>query len=223
MVSVAAFLNSAAAWVMGYFCPPLVPLGFLSRWQKYLSYTLKHMLSKMSGAVLHFTLPRNRAPRDQWKKASHHCWVPSSNILKLKGFTNSFKSWQRPAPNVGSPFPRNDMQKLFALENNFLRGKKEPNTCFLLRAAVVFAAQSMCKKWSWLCWVVAWSSQNHVCISTAWKSSVSPLESLSAKPTADTLVAGSGAGGLLMCCIVSLKLILMQWDTQFPAHATPAP
>lgn len=126
----------------------------------------------MSGVVLHFTLPRNRAPRDQWKKASHHCWVPSSNILKLKGFTNSFKSWQRPAPNVGSPFPRDDMQKLFALENNFLRGKKEPNTCFLLRAAVVFAAQSMCKKWSWLCWVVAWSSQNHVCISTAWKSSL---------------------------------------------------
>lgn len=147
---------------MGYFCPPLVSLGFLSRWQKYLSYTLKHMLSKMPGAVLHFTLPCNTAPRHQWKKASHHCWVPSSNTLKLKGFTNSFKNWQRLAPNAGSPFPRDNMQKLFALENNFLRGKKEPSTCFLLKAAVVFVAQSMCKKWSWLCWDVAWSCHLHL-------------------------------------------------------------
>lgn len=168
-ISVAAFLNSAVAWVMGYFCPPLVSPGFLSRWQKYLSYTSKHMLSEMSGAVLPFTLPCNTAPRYQWNKASHHCWLPSSNILKLKGFTNSFKNWQRPAPNAGPPSPRDCMQKLFVLENNFLRGKKEPSICFLLIAAVVFAAQSMCKKWSWLCWDVAWSRQNHVCISTAWK------------------------------------------------------
>lgn len=137
-------------------------------------YTLKHMLSKMSGVVLPVTLPCNTAPRYQWKKASHHCRVPSSNILNLKGFTNSFKNWQRPSPNAVSPFPPDDMQKLFALENNFLREQKEPNTYLLLRAAVIFAAQN----WSRLCWDVPWSHLNHVYISTAWENSLSPLESL---------------------------------------------
>lgn len=177
------------------------------------------MLSKMSGVALPVTLPCSTALRYQWKKASHHSWVPSSDIPKLKGFTNSFKNWQRPAPNAGSPVPRDDMQKLFALENNFLRVKKEPNTCLVLRAAVIFAAQ----KWPWLCWDEAWSHQNQVCIPTAWKSFLSPLESLSGKPTADSSEAGSGAGGLLVCCIMSLQLILTQWDTQIPADATPAP
>lgn len=122
--------------------------------------------------------------------------VPSSNILKLKGYTNSFKNWQRPAPNAGSPFSRNNMQKLFALENHFLRGKKEPNACFLLRAAVVFAAQSMRKKWSWFCWDVARLRQNHVCLSSAQKSSLSPLGSLSAKPTGGWLWSRRAPGGL---------------------------
>lgn len=135
----------------------------------------------MSGAVLPFTLPCNTALRYQWKKASYHCWLPNSNILKLKGFTNSFKNWQRPAPNAGSPSSRDDIAWAFCLWKKFSYGGKRTQHSlerFLLRAAVEFAAQSMCKKWLWLCWDVVWSYQNHVRISTAWKSSVSPLESV---------------------------------------------
>lgn len=118
--------------------------------------------------------------------ASNHLLIPSSNFLKLKGFTNSFKKWRRPAPNAGSPFLRDNMQKLFALENNFLRGEKKSKKKKVLFSSLeqlwYFAAQTeYVKKWPWFCWDMALSSQNHVLVSSAWESSQSPLGSLFCK------------------------------------------
>lgn len=92
--------------------------------------------------------------------ASNQSVVPSSNFLKLEGFTSSFENWQRPLPNATFPFLRGKMQKLLTPENSFLRGKK--NRFFLLRAAVVFCCSNRVRAssgWSWFCCDVASSSQ----------------------------------------------------------------
>ena len=90
----------------------------------------------------------------------------------------TFSSWkvsqtpsrQRPAPNAGSPFLRGNMQKLFALENNFLGGWGwGESTFYLLRAAVVFCCSNKVGARSglgfaetWLCQVkTMFSSQVH--------------------------------------------------------------
>lgn len=114
--------------------------------------------------------------------------ILSSNFLKLKGFTNSLKDWQRLAPNAGSPFLRGSMQKLIAFENNFLRGKKQTQnitkTHFLnsLELLWYFAAQKVHARRG-LRFAEAWLHQDKPMFSSAWQRSRSLLGSLFCKKT----------------------------------------
>lgn len=145
--------------------------------------------------------------------ASNQSVVPSSNFLKLEGFTSSFENWQRPLPNAALPFLRGKMQKLLTPENSFLRGKK--NRFFLLRAAVVFCCSNGVRAssgWSWFCCDVASSSQKPC--SQVHEKALSPLGPLVLQKQPQK--AASGAGGLPIHCVMSLKGIAVPWDTQLP-------
>lgn len=150
--------------------------------------------------------------------ASNQSVIPSSNFLKLKGFTSSFENWQRPAPNAAFPFIRGKMQKLLTPENSFLRGKK--NRFFLLRAAVVFCCSNRVRArsgWSWFCCDVASSSQKPCSHLKCTRKLCHPLGPLVLQKQLQLpQKAASEAGGLLIHCTTSLMGITVPWDTQLP-------
>lgn len=95
---------------------------------------------------------------------------------------------------------------------------KKKSTVFLLRATVVFCCSNrVCEEVALVLLRYGFvKSKPCSCLKCMRKLSVTSWISVLQKPLHLPQKAASGAGGLLMHCITSLKLILMQWNTQLP-------
>lgn len=144
--------------------------------------------------------------------------IPSFNFLTLKGVTGTSNNRQRPVPNAALPFLTGNMQKLFALKNNFLKGKKKKKKqqlFSLLRAAVVFCCSNKVCARSGLDFAEMWLCR----VRTAFppqvqKRTVTSRTSALQKQLQLPHKAAWGTGGLLIHRTAPLKLTVMPWDIQ---------